>query len=317
MSFSADTKLELSKLIPDKKCCQLAETAGFLRFAGTATLEAGGLGIRVYIDSPAVARLLITLIKEYFGAKTALSIGEPRAAVKEKTYVLHINSEMNAEQILREIGMLGVREGSNYFDEWISPEIIKKRCDKKAVLRGIFLAGGYVADPAKSYHMEISCDSGQRAREVVRLLNSFGLKAKITERKKRFVVYIKESEQISDFLSLIGAQAQFFKFQDVMITKDMKNKANRISNCEAANLDKSVNAAQKLISDIKLIDELKGIETLPDKLYITAKKRMEFPDLGLAELAKEFEPKLTKSGLNHRLGKIAEIAAKMRWRLER
>ncbi len=312
MSFTTDTKLELSRIIPDKKCCQLAEIAGFIRFAGTATLEAGGLGLRVYIDSPASARLFVTLIKEYFGAKTAILIGEPKAITKEKTYVLYINSEMNAEQIMREVGMLGVREGSNYFDDWISPEITKKRCDKKAALRGIFLAGGSVSDPTRSYHMEIPCDGEPRAREVSRLINSFGLKSKITERKNKSVVYIKEGEQISDFINIIGAQSQYFRFQDVMITKDMKNKANRISNCEAANLDKSVNAAQKQLADIRLIDSHRGIESLPDKLYITAKKRLEFPDLGLAELAKEFEPALTKSGLNHRLIKIAEIAAKIR-----
>ena len=313
MSFTTDTKLELSKMVPDKKCCQLAEIAGFLRFAGSITFTGiGKLGIRVYVDSPAIARLFITLVKEYFGAKTALSIGEPKASNKEKTYILNITSDMNAEQILREVGMLGVKEGSNYFDAWIASDVIKKRCDKKAALRGIFLANGSVSDPSKSYHMEITCDEEYRAKEVSKLINSFGLKSKIVLRKNRFVVYIKEGEQICDFLNIIGASSQYFKFQNVMITKDMKNKANRISNCEAANLDKTVNAAQKQIADIKLIDEIKGIETLPDKLYETAKMRIQFPDLGLAELAKEFDPVLTKSGLNHRLVKISEIAAKMR-----
>ena len=313
MSFTTDTKLELSKIIPDKKCCQLAEIAGFLRFAGSITFTGiGKLGIRVYIDSPAVARLFITLVKEYFGAKTALSIGEPKAISKEKTYVLNITSDMNAEQILREVGMLGVKEGSNYFDAWIAGEVIKKRCDKKAALRGIFLANGSISDPAKSYHLEITCDEEYRAKEVSKLINSFGLKSKIVLRKNRFVVYIKEGEQISDFLNIIGANGQYFQYQNIMIMKDMKNKANRISNCEAANLDKSVNAAQKQIADINLIKEVRGLETLPDRLYETALKRLEFPDLGLSELAKEFEPELTKSGLNHRFTKLSEIAAKMR-----
>ncbi len=313
MSFTTDTKFELSKIVPDKKCCQLAEIAGFLRFAGNITYAGGGnFGIRVYIDSPAIARLFITLVKEYFGAKTALSLGEPKAITKEKTYVLNITPDMNAEQILREVGMLGVKEGSNYFDAWIAADVIKKRCDKKAALRGMFLANGSISDPVKSYHMEISCDEENKAKETSKLINSFGLKSKYVVRKNRYIVYIKEGEQISDFLSIIGASSQYFKFQNVIITKDMKNKANRISNCEAANLDKSVNAAQKQIADIKLIDELRGIETLPSKLFETAKKRMEFPDLGLADLAKEFEPELTKSGLNHRLSKISEIASKMR-----
>jgi len=313
MSFSLEIKQELTKIVPDRKCCELAEIAGFLRFAGSITIMGNGkLGIRVYIDNPAVARLFITLVKEYFGSKTALSIGEGGNLSKDKTYILNITSEMNAEQILREVGMLGVKEGSNYFDDWISADVIKKRCDKKAALRGIFLAIGSVSDPAKSYHMELPCDSEMRAKEVSKLVNSFGLKSKISKRKNKFVVYIKESEQISDFLNIIGATASYFKFQDVMITKDMKNKANRIINCTAANLDKAVNAAQKQIADIKFIDEVRGISTLPDKLYITAQKRLEFPELGLSELAKEFEPEITKSGLNHRLTKISALADKMR-----
>lgn len=312
MSFTSDTKLELSKIVPDKKCCQLAEIAGFLRFAGSISLKGGKLGIRVYIDSPAVARLFITLVKEYFGAKTALSIGEPKAITKKQTYILDITSEMNAEQILREVGMLGVKEGSNYFDSWIASDIIKKRCDKKAALRGIFLASGSVTDPAKAYHIEVPCSEEAQAKEVAKLINSFGLKAKYTIRKNRFVVYIKEGEQVSDFLNIIGASNQYFKFQDVMVTKDIKNKVNRISNCTAANIDKTVCAAQKQIADINKIDKAKGLETLPDKLYETAKKRLEFPALGLAELAKEFDPELTKSGLNHRFMKIAEIASKIK-----
>lgn len=313
MSFTSDTKQELSRIIPDRKCCQLAEIAGFLRVAGSITIMGNGkLGIRVYIDSPYIARSFITLVKEYFGAKTALSIGEPKAITKEKTFVLDITSDMNAEGILREVGMLGVKEGSNYFDDWIAAEVLKKRCDKKAALRGLFLASGSVSDPAKSYHMEIPTESEFRAKEISKLVNSFGLKSKVSKRKNRYIVYLKESEQISDFLNIIGASSQYFKFQDVMITKDMKNQANRIINCTAANLDKTVNAAQKQIADIKYIDEVKGIETLPDKLYVTARKRLEFPELGLAELAKEFDPEITKSGLNHRLAKISSIADKMR-----
>ena len=188
MSFSSDTKLELVRIVPDKKCCQLAEIAGFLRFAGGITIMGNGkLGIRVYIDSPAIARLFINLVKEYFGAKTALSIGEPRSINKDKTFILNITSEMNAEQILREVGMLGVKEGSNYFDDWIGADVIKKRCDKKAALRGVFLAIGSVSDPAKSYHLELPTDSEPRAKELSKLVNSFGLKSKLTKRKNKYI----------------------------------------------------------------------------------------------------------------------------------
>ena len=312
MSFTTDTKQELSKILPANKCCQLAEIAGFLCFSASYPVMNGKLGIKLSIDSPSTARLFINLIREYFGSKTAFSMGEPKAITKEKTYNLYISSDMNAEQILREVGILKVREGSNVFDNWIADGITKKRCDKKACLRGIFLSSGTISDPAKSYYFGIGCNNKERAKEVQKLINSFGLKSKVTERKNRYIVYIKEREQIADLLNIIGAGNQYFKFQDVMITKDLKNKANRGINCDAANLDKRVGAAQKHIAAIKLIDSVKGIESLPDKLYITALKRMEFPELALSDLAKEVDPKLTKSGLNHRLNKISEIADKLR-----
>lgn len=311
MSFTSDTKLELSKIVPDKKCCQLAEIAGFLRFAASFPVSGGKLGIRVVLDSPASARLFYSLVKSYFGSKSAPSIGEPKAITKEKTYNVTISSDMNATQILREVGILTVKEGYNVFDDWISPSVIKKRCDKKAVLRGIFLSSGTIADPARTYYFGVSCPNMERAKELVKLINSFGIKAKIADRNSRYIVYIKDREQISDLLNILGASGQYFKFQNVMITKDLKNRANRGMNCNAANLDKSVNAAQKLISDIKLIEEKRGLDILPERLYITAQKRMEFPELGLSELAKEIDPDLSKSGLNHRLKKISEIAAKL------
>jgi hypothetical protein len=311
MSFTSDTKLELSKIVPDKKCCQLAEIAGFLRFSASFPVSGGKLGIRVVLDSPASARLFYSLIKSYFGSKSASSIGEPKAITKEKTYNVTISSDMNATQILREVGILTVKEGYNVFDDWISPSVIKKRCDKKAVLRGIFLSSGTIADPSRTYYFGVSCPNIERAKELVKLINSFGLKAKIADRNSRYIVYIKDREQISDLLNILGASGQYFKFQNVMITKDLKNRANRGMNCNAANLDKSVNAAQKLISDIKLIEEKRGLDILPERLYITAQKRMEFPELGLSELAKEIDPDLSKSGLNHRLRKISEIAAKL------
>lgn len=271
------------------------------------------MGVKVTTDNPAVARLFMTLIKDYFGTKTSLHIGEDDQPLsKGRQYGLIITPEMNAEAILRETGMLGIKEGSNYVTDGLDQTIIKKRCCKKACLRGIFLAAGSVSDPAKGYHLEIICSSEVMAQDVKKLINSFGLKSKVVERRRRYVVYIKDGEQISDFLNIIGAAGQLFRFENMRITREMKNTANRIINCENANLQKAVNAAQKQIADIQYIRERKTLDYLQEKLRVTAVLRLENPDLTLADLAELFDPPLKKSGLNHRLERISEIADKLR-----
>ena len=139
MSYAADIKNELTRTVPEKKCCQLAEIAGFLRFAGSITLSGGRMGIKVTTDNASAARLFIRLIKEYFGAKTALSLGEPTPLAKGRIYELTVTPEMNSEQILREVGILGVKEGSNYITDGFDAAIVRRRCCKKSALRGAFL----------------------------------------------------------------------------------------------------------------------------------------------------------------------------------
>jgi len=312
MSFTFDTKKELTTIPIGKKCCQLAEIAGFLRFAGSVTMGGGGFGIKIQTDSPAIARAYVQLLKEYFGTKTSLTVLEPMQLQKNRQYELRITTEMNSEAILREAGILVVKEGSNVIDQHISSEITKKRCCKKALLRGAFLGAGSVNDPSKKYHLELSCESKDVAQDVVKIINSFGLKAKIVERKGKQVIYLKDGEQIEDFLTIIGATTQLFKYQNVRITKGIRNNANRGINCVTANTEKTIYAAQKQIEDIKLIDQRRGIDYLNVRLRTTAKLRLENPELSLDELKELFNPPLTKSGLNHRLTKISEIADAMR-----
>ena len=312
MSFSADVKKELTGLETGRKCCQLAQLTGFIRFAGSIVIMNGKPGLKVTTDNPAIARLFITLVKEYFGSKTALQIGGGQLMRKGHTYSLIVTPEMNSEAILREVGILGVHEGSNYIKDGMESANYKKRCCKKAALRGVFLAAGYVSDPGKSYHLEISCASDTVAGDVKKLLSSFGLKGRTVTRRNKEVVYIKDAEQISEFLTVIGSVNQLFKFENSRISKEMKNKANRINNCETANMDKTVNAAQKMISDINYIEEKVGLDYLPVKLRTAALLRKENPELSLSDLAELFDPPLGKSGLNHRLAKISETAEELR-----
>ena len=315
MSFALDVKKELTMIPVTKKCCQLAVIAGFLRFAGSITLTEGGRGVRATTHNPATARLIKTLITEYFGAKGTLSIDNADVPVAGgHTYELNITPEMNSDGILREAGLLAVKEGYDYTPDGINAEIIRKRCCKKAYLRGVFLACGTMTDPARTYHLELPCEREYLANDVRKLVNSFGLKARISRRRGRYVVYLKDAEQISDLLGIMGASKHLLKLEDIRVHKEVRGRVNRINNCENANLQKAVNAAQKQIADIDLIEKNRGLDSLPVKLRQAAVLRQENPELPLAELAGLFDPPLGKAGLNHRFAKLAEIAESIRGR---
>jgi len=313
MSFSANTKNELSRIEPERKCCELAEIAGFIRMCGTIKISGGGkLNVKLTTENPAVARHFKKLIRDYFGAKANLIIVQTTILKKGHLYELTIDAGMNAEQILRETGILLVREGCNYISDGIYSDLIKTKCCKKTYLRGVFLGAGTISDPEKGYHLEIVCNSENLSNDVKKLVNSFGLHSKIVTRKKSYIVYIKEAEQIIDFLNILGAHGQLLDFENIRIVKEMRNKTNRISNCDSANLDKTLNASDKQMENIMLIEKTRGISSLPDKLFEVARLRIENPEASLIELAEMLQPPIGKSGINHRFKKIEEIAEKIR-----
>lgn len=313
MSFSVDTKNELARLEQEKKCCMLAEIAGFIRMCGSIRLAGGGkFTIIVTTENPAVARHFKKIIKDYFDVDANLEIGQGTTLKKGHLYLLTIGPEELSEQILRETGILMVKEGMNFISDGIYEGLIKTKCCRKSYLRGVFLGAGTISDPEKGYHIEFVCSTQTLSNDVKKLINSFvGLHAKQVKRKKSYVVYVKESEQIVDILNILKAHGQLLKFEDTRIMKEMRNKTNRINNCDSANLDKTLNASEKQVEAIKKIDQKKGLDYLNDKLKEVALLRLDNPDATLQELADMMEPPLKKSGINHRLKKIEEIAGKL------
>ncbi|HWQ77764.1 MAG TPA: DNA-binding protein WhiA [Anaerovoracaceae bacterium] len=313
MSFSANTKNELSRTETERKCCKLAEIAGFIRMCGTIKLSGGGkLNVMLLTENPAVARHFKRLIREYFGTNASLVIAKATILKKGHYYELMITAEMNADQILRETGILMVREGCNYISDGIYSGLVRTKCCRRAYLRGVFLGAGTITDPEKAYHLEIVCNSEVLSNDVRKLINSFGLHSKSVIRKNSHVVYLKEAEQIIDFLNILGAYGQLLDFENVRIVKEIRNKTNRISNCDSANLDKTINASVRQVDNIHLIEKARGLTTLPDKLQEAARLRLENPEASLIELSELMEPPIGKSGLNHRFKKIDEIAEKIR-----
>ncbi|MBQ9347753.1 MAG: DNA-binding protein WhiA [Oscillibacter sp.] len=179
---------------------------------------------------------------------------------------------------------------------------------RAAFLRGAFFAGGSVTDPGKRYHLELSTSHAQASREVEVLLRESRLPCKSLSRNGSSIVYFKQSEQIEDFLTFIGAPSAAMKVMDTVALKGVRNSANRRANCDTANVDKAVEAAQEQLEAIRKLRAAGVLEGLSDKLQLTAALRLEYPELSLSELAEEFDPPLTKSCLNHRLRKLTDLA---------
>ena len=174
------------------------------------------------------------------------------------------------------------------------------------------MASGSVSNPQKGYHFEIVCNSNAAAEQLQSLMTFFDMDAKIVERKSQSVVYLKESNQIEELLGLMGANVAYLNFENIRIEKEMRNSINRQVNCETANIGKIVSASVRQLEDIRLIEETQGLKSLPPNLQEIALLRKTHPDMGLKDLGNLLDPPVGKSGVNHRLRRIGEIANSIR-----
>ncbi|MDD6919692.1 MAG: DNA-binding protein WhiA [Eubacteriales bacterium] len=309
MSFASETKNELARIIPEKKCCMLAQIMGFIRVNGSIILVGfGKFNIVVKTENPAVARNFKTLIKEYFDVDTKLIVEENAGIRKTNLYSITID-ENKSKQILREIGVLMVKEGNDYITDGLYFDVMKKKCCKKSCVRGLLMGSGTVIDPAKQYRFEIISKTEQKANDIKRLLNTFyDIDAKVSYRNDSYVVYVTGAQSVSDLLALTGANNAMFELENVRITKDLHNKVNRINNCDQANINKSLDASARYIDAIKKIDSIIGIHLLPEKLREVAELRINNPDVSLTELGKLLKAPIQKAGVAKRLKKIVDIA---------
>lgn len=313
MSFSSETKNEMAAVTPEKRCCMLAEISGILRTCGKIRLE--GLNKVSYVimtENAAVARRVIRLMKEYFSIRLELQVEKNTGLKKTNVYSMTISEDMRCQEILRETGILRVRDGFNVFDYGIDESIIRRKCCKRAFLRGAFLGSGSITNPKKSYQMEIVVSNELLSANLIRLMGQLGLEASEFMRRESYVVYMKDSSMISDFLGITGGHTALFELENTKAEKEMKNLANRINNCDTANIDKTVAASEKHIQAIKKIMNTKGLDILPPKLREVALLRLEEPGASLTDLGQMLNPPLGKSGVNHRLAKVLEISEKIR-----
>jgi len=287
MSFSSEVKQELCGRVSAARHCQLAELAAILHFCGQFGKDAEGhYTIGLQTENEMIVRKCFTLLK--------------------KTFNIETDNFVDEDQMLDLFQKIGNPE------EPVSTLLLKNACCQRAFLRGAFLSVGSISDPSKAYHLEFVCPTMEKAEQLRDIIQGFEVPAKIVTRKKYKVVYLKEGSGIVDLLSVMEAHVSLMNLENLRIVKEMRNSINRRVNCETANISKTVSAASRQISDIEFLRDTLGFSKLPAQLQEMAQVRLENPDAPLKDLGQLLDPPVGKSGVNHRLRRLCELAESVR-----
>lgn len=307
-SYSAEVRNELARIMGEQECCKVAELASLIRMGGTMLIGGNSnLGINFTTENAAVARKTLTLIKSGFHLKTEVVVSRGRRLKKNNSYLIKVVPSPVVTELLT---VLGIMRGDN-LNVTSDSSILRKSCCRRAYLRGAFLGGGSVNKPEGDYHLELVTGNSDFAKTLVRLMKYFSLPVGMTERKNDYIVYLKDGDAIAAFLRLIGAHNALLTFENVRVVKDMRNQVNRLVNCETANLQKTVNAAVRQVKYIQLIAKHRGLDKLPFSLREAALLRLAHPEATLQELVDAMAGRVGKSGMNHRLRKLEQIAMEL------
>ncbi|EGQ1170693.1 DNA-binding protein WhiA [Listeria monocytogenes] len=308
MSFASETKKELTHMDVSDSDAKV-ELAAFIRMNGAISFSSQLVIMDVQTENAAIARRMYQLLKDLYEVPIELLVRRKMKLKKNNVYIVRLKS--GTRRILEDLRIL---EPPMTFTKSIDRGFVKKRSAKRAYLRGAFLASGSVNNPeTSSYHLEIFSVYEEHNEAICALMNQFDLNARTLERKNGFITYLKEAEKITEFLSIIGATSALLHFEDVRIMRDMRNSVNRLVNCETANLNKTINAAVRQIDNIKYIQSTVGLEALPERLREIAALRIANEDVTLKELGEMLTTgQVSKSGINHRLRKLDQIAERLR-----
>ena len=319
MSFSSKTKNELSRIISENRCCLIAELAAIIRMNGTIQINSlEKINIKFSTENAAIARRIFSLLKILYNVHTEVMVRRNRQLKKNNNYLIIVNYKENTKKILGDTKVISPSNDNKYVINYSVPkDITASRCCKRAYIRGAFLGGGSISDPEKTYHLEFVTQYENHAKGLSKIINSFGLNSKVILRKESYVIYLKEGEQIVDLLNIIGAHQALLNLENIRVLKEVRNNINRIVNCETANLSKTINAAIRQINNIEYIRDVQGLDNLPDNLVEIAKLRLLYREASLKELGEMLNPPVGKSGVNHRLRKLEEIAERLKTRGEK
>lgn len=300
MSFSNDVKNELSRLETNEVCCDKAELLGVLRMSGAIVIRGMNIGIHFSTENAALARRVLQILKNNYQVQTEVVITRSRRLKKNNRYQVRVLPAPQVNIAMTELQLLSIESD-------LKNPLLTKQCCKRAFLRGAFLGGGSISRPSSDYHLEMVTGNEDFAHSIIKVMHTFSMKAKLTDRKNDYIVYLKDGESITNFLRVIGAHNSMMELENARVLKEMRNNVNRRVNCETANLGKVVKAAVRQVNCIKFIDEHMGLSELPEALQQTALLRLEYPEASLNELV-EYSGGIGKSGINHRLKKLQEMA---------
>lgn len=304
MSFSSEVKTELAAQIDNKRHCQLAELAAFLSAEGSLEKTDEGLSLFFSTENELLIEKYVLLIRKIFNIDLTID-------KNQNTSTVRIDEKQGLRHMLQALKIMDATGELVHEDLRVDGLLLQQSCCKRAFARGAFIAAGSISNPEKSYHFEIVCEDLEKAEILQSVYQDFNLDAKIVQRKKYQIVYLKEGAQIVDALNVMGAHIALMNLENVRIIKEMRGSVNRIVNCETANINKVVGAACRQVEDIRYIQEKQGLDDLPPALQEMARIRLEYPDTSLKELGELCDPPVGKSGVNHRLRKLSEIAEKL------
>ncbi len=308
MTYAAEIKTSLVKTTLNNELEEKSLLSAIIRSSGELKLGTSGrLDFSVSTENNAVARFILKQLKNKYNLKAKLIVKKNRSLKKHLIYEIVVEA---GKRFLVEIGVVDNKNGLRIVEN-IPPFIYQSDKAMATYLRGLFLGGGSVNNPAKAYHFEIVIHSQKHAESVINLMEHFNLSPKLIIRKNNYVIYLKDSQQIVEVLGVIGAFNALLDFENVRLVKSIKNRTNRMYNCDNANLKRSMDTAQRQIKAIKLIEEKIGLDSLPASLLECAILRRDYPEMNLTELGEMFRKTLGKSGVNHRLKKIEKIAAEI------
>ena len=307
MSYASEVKKELTGLQMHLDNAK-AELMALIRMNGSLGIANRNMILNVQTESPAIARRIYSLLKQFYQVESEIVVRRKMKLKKNNQYVVRLR--YHAQEILSDLGIL---EGFQ-IKEKVPMALLKDDLMIRSYLRGAFLAGGSVNNPETSrYHLEIYSLYEEHNEMIAQMINRYHLNARTTARRSGYIVYLKEAEKIAEFLQLIGATNGMLKFENIRIVRDMRNSVNRLVNCENANMDKVANASNRQIENIRLIDSMVGLDSLPEKLRAIAETRLAHQEVSLKELGVLVPGgPISKSGVNHRLRKLNAYAEELR-----
>ena len=309
MSFTTEVKSEIGQNRLND-CCIKAQLAALIQLCSTIVINNKGMSLTIKIENATTAKRIWKLVKDSYDAEMELSVLKKMNLKKNNIYIIKIITKV--KYILDDLNLLI----DNKLQDHPSFRLVRKECCARAYLAGAFMASGSANSPTKSnYHLEIATLDVNHAIYIQKLMKRFELPAKYIQRRNQHVVYLKASEKISDFLRCVGAYNAVMNFEDMRIQRDFRNSLTRLDNCEVANEMKTMRAGKKQLEDIVLLEKYGKMTYLDKKLQEVAELRKLLPEASLKDLCGEYEKQfgisISKSGMKHRLAKLAELAAKL------